>query len=85
MEAHRESLDSGLDVCQHETSEFYFGPYICRRHAASAMDFAPAWVRRESSSSAGCRKQILRPQPFPESVGWAEPLEEDASVARVES
>ena len=49
------------------------------------MDFAAAWVRRERSSSAGCRKQILRPLPFPESVGRAEQLEEGALVARVES
>jgi len=48
------------------------------------MDFAAAWVRREPSSSADCRKQILRPVAFPKSVGWAEQLVEDASAARVE-
>jgi len=34
------------------------------------MDFAAAWVRRQHSSFAGCRKQILRPLALPELVEW---------------
>jgi hypothetical protein len=48
------------------------------------MDFAAAWVRRERSSSADCRKQILLLLASSESVARAEQIEEDASVARVE-
>ena len=67
----RESLDSGLELCQHEPSDFTSARIPAAAMLHQHMDFAAAWVRREGSSSASRRRQMLLLLALPHSV---EPL-----------